>query len=146
MSFDVSVWVSPAIWYSALRSTIHAVRSWMVFSLLHVFGGTPELHRKSTENTFVAALTSLILGFMSFCAGLRTLLLKSKWLKMLFPPAGSLHYIPTLLLFCHAEEPGLRHKTHHMRETGWRSFVFAFMKPPVIILRNFSFAEAEILL
>lgn len=65
---------------------------------------------------------------------------------MFFPLAGSLHYIPNLLLFCHAEEPGLGHKTHHMHETGWRGLAFAFMTQLVIILRNLSFAEAEILL
>lgn len=65
---------------------------------------------------------------------------------MFFPLAGLLHYIPNLLLFCHAGEPRFGHKTHHMRETGWRSLVFAFMKQLAIILRNLPFAEKEILL
>jgi len=90
---------------------IHAVHSSLVFSLLHVFGRTPNLHQKSIADTFVVALNSLIWSFMSFCAGLKMLLLERKQLKMLFPLAGSLHFIPTLLLCCHAEEPGLGHKT-----------------------------------
>lgn len=83
------------------------------------------------------------LGFTSFCTGLRMLLLKSKQLFLL---ASLLHYIPTLLLFRCAEEPGLEHKIHHIHGTGWRGLVFAFIKQSVIILRNLSFAEAEILL
>lgn len=89
---------------------------------------------------------SLILALHNFVLASGCSHEKSKQLKMFFPLAGLLHYIPNLLLFCHAEEPGLGHKTHHMHETGWRGLVFAFMTQLVIILRNLSFAEAEILL
>lgn len=146
MSFDVSVWVSPAIWYSALRATIHTVNSSLVFSL---FAYDQRDFWDAWENCWktICGGSNSHIGLYDILFWLEAApLLKSKQLQMHFPLSFSLPHIPTLLLFCHVEEPALRHKSHHMHKTRWRGSVLAFIQKLVFVLRNFSFVDAEILL
>lgn len=144
MSFDVSEFLLPSgILHWEPR--IHTVNSSPVFSLFACVLRWTYSGNLLEDHLWWFYFSHLGL-YDILCWLVDAPLLKSRQLKMCFPLTFSLPDIPTLLLFCHAEEPALRHKSHHMHKTRWRGLVFVSMQQLVFILRSFSFVDAEILL